>query len=282
MKYAINKTFSHPVLREGSLDYENSAFQPIITSEIVEGGTLIVDVTFMLSEGCVQELISQGKATYVVMVYCSMTHTRTFYKTREKNIREELPAVAIHGRVEVSAFIIAEQKIDDFFSSNMNKEFGGVHFTITSGDVLAVAPPHIFIVESPNIPIGAVIEVVLIADRSSPNFSVSLEHEIIRIEMGSEEKLKFDFARDNKRLLPHIFLGFYVPTIAEALRLMSKDDGLDEDRKWSRVIRSACDNADPPVKIMNLEDGDFLNEAQRLLRYPLEKLESPATGGRSD
>ena len=283
MKYAHNKAFPHPVLREDSNDYENCAFQATLIPEIVRGGTVAFEASFMLSEKRIAALIGQRKAAYAVMVDCPMTHVRVFHKTHDLHMRVELPRGAVHDRTEARAYIVAERLIPKFRSPSMNDEFSNARFDIVPGDVLAICPPQVTVFDTPPIPIGAVIAIVQ-ADIPTPSFAVSLEHEIIRIQMPAAEKRKFDFAhRKSGPLLPHIFLGFHLHAVAEALRVMKEDEATYGNKKWFRVIKAACDNANPPVVIENLDGPGFLREAQRLLRYPLEKLESPGTtGGESD
>ena len=283
MKYAHNKAFPHPVLREDSFDYENCAFQATLVPEILSGGSVAYEAAFDLSEKRLKGLITQRKAAFAVMVNCPTTHIRVFHKTHDQNTRVELPRGVVHDRTEACAYIVAEQWIRQFHSRSMNAEFMGARFDIEPGDVLAVCPPQITVFDAPRVPIGAVIKVMSQDGRTTPDFSVSLEGEIIHIQMRPEEKLKFDFARQKGgTLLPHIFLGIHLHAVAEALRAIKDGEQVYGDKKWFRVIKAACDNAEPRVPVENLDGPGFLREAQRLLRYPLEKLEAPTTGGSGD
>lgn len=283
MKYAHNKAFPHPVLREDSLDYENCAFQAALVPEIFQGGGVAYKANFDLSDERLKALIRKQKAAYAIMVNCPRTHLRVFQQTHDQNMRVELPNGIVHDRTEACAYIVAEQRIRRFNSPNMNDEFMGARFDIEPGDVLAVCPPSIIVFDSPGIPIGAVIKVVSQDDRKTPDFAISLEGEIIHIQMRPEEKIRFDFAhKKGGTLLQHIFLGIHLHAIAEALRTIKEDEDAYENKKWFRVIKSACDNAEPPIEVENLDGPGFLREAQRLLCYPLAKLESPATGGTDD
>ena len=283
MKYVNNKAFPHPVLREDSLDYENCAFQATLVPEILRGGGVAYEASFDLSERRLKGLIGQRKAAFAVMVNCPTTHIRVFRKTHDQRMRVELPHGAVHDRTEACAYIVAERLIRKFHSRNMNDEFMGARFDIEPGDVLAVCPPQVTVFDDPRVPIGAVIKVVAQDDRSTPDFAVSLEGEIIRIQMRPAEKLKFDFARrKGGTLLPHIFLGFHLHAVVEALRAIKDDEDAYGNKKWFRVIKAACDRAEPRISVENLDGPGFMREAQRLLRHPLEKLEAPAAGGADD
>ena len=283
MKYADNKAFPHPVLRENSLDYESCAFQATLVPEILQGGGVAYSADFDLSDDSLKTLIGQRKAAFAVMIYCPTTRIRGFYKTHDARMRVELLHGIVHDRTEACAYIVAEQSVRGFHSPNMNEEFMGARFDIEPGDVLAVCPPQITVLDSPRMPIGAVIRIMSEEGRTSPDFSILLEKEIIYIQMRPADKLKFDFAHQKGgTLFPHLFLGFHLHAVMEALRALKEDKDTYGNKKWFRVIKTACDNADPPILVENLDGSDFLREAQRLLRFPLEKLEAPATGGTND
>ena len=283
MKYAHNKAFPYPVLREGSNDYENCGFQATLVPEIIRGGGVAYQASFDLSEKRLKALIGQRKAAYAVMVNCPMTHVRVLHKTHDSHMRVELSHGVVHDRTEACAYIVAEQWVRRFNSPSMNEEFMGARFDIEPGDVLAVCPPQITVFDVPRVPIGAVINVISQEGRDTPDFAISLESEIIHIQMRPADKRKFDFARKKGGpLLPHIFLGFHLHAVMEALRAIKENEDAYGDKKWFRVIKAACDNANPPVLVEKLDGPGFLREAQRLLRYPLGKLETPATGGADD
>lgn len=289
MKYAYNKAFPHPVLRDGSKDYGDSAFQTVFEPAIAKSGKVEIDATFMLSEKYLLGLIAQKRAAYGVVLNCPSTHTRIFHKSHKQSMRIEIPPRELHERMECCAYVVAEKHIRNFHSPGMNAEFAGARFEVAPGDVLAVCEPQSYYCDLETIaPIGTILQFAQSDDPNQPKpgeFAINWEGQKIRILMQPDDKSKYDawreVARKRADFRPHLLLGVHLSMLTETLREMQGGSAsTHEGKKWFRTITSACGSAG--VNIDELDDARFLGAAQKILKYPLGQLPARGKGGGDD
>ena len=72
MQFSYQKSFGYPVLREGSDDYINGAFQPTVVPQNVGAGDneVIVKCRFTLSVPEIQDLIDKKLAAFALIIDC--------------------------------------------------------------------------------------------------------------------------------------------------------------------------------------------------------------------
>lgn len=98
MKVDLNSHFPHPVLSEGSDDFENGSFD-LIVSEVREStnGDVEVDYALSLVSADIQKLVMQGVARAGAFIRCQ----DTFYS--ELRMRMKVRGILIGGHYTVAS-----------------------------------------------------------------------------------------------------------------------------------------------------------------------------------
>ena len=267
MRYDENKTFPYPVLREGSEDYIDGAFQATIQYSLTEDANKIrVMANFAVSEPSLQRFIKTNKARYAVLVDARETYFRDLIVTAKPQIHRDYGGGRIKGPVTLLPYIVATDNIKKHRSRKFNDEYAGRVFSIVKGDVLALDSQRQFYVgQEVFAHIGTVFELVEEDGLSTGQIALSLEDEKIKIRVNPAQKNLLDTARERREGRSILLAGVYMPTLMQVLNHMAEDTAEFEDLKWYRSIKAKCDMDGIEIK----RGADVLAIAQRLLSNPL-------------
>lgn len=277
MRYDENKSFPYPVLREGSEDYVEGAFQTTIKYALTRDLRKIhLKASFLSSEPAIQKLLKTKKAKYCLLVESRDTYFRDLITTSKTHIEKEFAGAQIKGPVTILPYIVAVKDVKKFTSPNFNPEYSKKSFEIVSGDVLALDQPREFYVgQEVFAHIGTVFELVEEDGLKDGEIKLNLEDEKVQLRVNSDQKKKLDIARTQKKNRSILLSGIYLPALMQVLKHMSDNPAEFEEKKWFRSIKWKCDLA----KIELTDDTDLLSVAQKLLAYPLKKMTEQHFGG---
>jgi hypothetical protein len=130
--------YPHPVLSDFSDDIVDSFF--IADFDVTNNKiSYSINAEFKLLNRELYEYINQGKACFAIHIECPNTRMREIYRTKETKANFEILADKLDGKVELNAFILATEKIEDYTNSKFHRDYAGISFTVMKGDILAVA-----------------------------------------------------------------------------------------------------------------------------------------------
>lgn len=272
MKYDRNKSFPYPVLSDYSDDYINAAFQ---ASQYLyvdsETGDVVLDVQFMLSEKAIDALVQQGKATYAVLVKCSKTYYRECFFSEGTELEVQIESGVLHGKVELSPYIIATSNLQGFTSPQFNSEYNQAYFDLPAGAVLALNEPDTYYVDQEDLKnIGSVLLLNGTEDQEQGFVSYSIDEDMISIDVSIFDKKRIDAARNETKLKGFILMGIIMPVIAEIIMILTKPDQREtyEDRKWYRALELRLQELSIDIDSITSP----LEVAQKIFDYPLQQL----------
>lgn len=270
MRYDENKSFPYPVLREGSEDYVDGAFQATLRYALSKDAQKIrVEADFITSEPAIEKLLQSKKAEFALLIDARETYFRDLITTRKRSAKREYDGGQIKGPVTLLAYIVATQDIKDYRSELFNHEYAGRSFRIESGDVIALDRPREFYVgQEVFAHIGTVFELVEEDGIAEGEIKLGLEDDKVQIRVSPEQKALLDTARGQKKTQPILLSGVYLPTLMQVLAHMSRGVGDFEDKKWYRAIISKCEIEGVELN----EETDLLAVAQKLLSFPMNSL----------
>lgn len=270
MRYDEYKSFPYPVLRDGSEDYVDGAFQATPVYSLSKNAEKIkLKTNFITSEPSIKKLLKVKKAKYALLVEARETYFRDLIITHKDHVTKEYSGGRIKGVVTLSPYIVAVGDIANFKSNKFNTEYAGRSFSIKKGDVIALDRPREFYVgQEVFAHIGTVFELVEEDGVAKGEIKLSLDHEKIKIRVSPDQKTMLDVARGQSKNRSILLSGVYLPALMQVLSHMSKDAAEFEDKKWHRSIKAKCDMKNIEIN----EETDFLSVAQKLFSFPLNSL----------
>ena len=132
-----------PVLGDG--DAVSGTFAPIV--EIAFGKDIInIRGNFNLDNKTIQDLISGGRAHYVLQITCKATHLRQCHPFTNNQFEISVPAVEVRGIVQLDYLVLATTDIANYVNDASHPDYEGnvASVSLASGDILAEAESEKF------------------------------------------------------------------------------------------------------------------------------------------
>ena len=271
MKLLPNKTFPHPVLwGEGGEydDYVQRKFQATCSFELDKNyGDVSISYKFVVSEEEICKLINDSKAVYVIEINCPQTLMRHVFTTNEQEGQFPLGKGKLHGRTEMTAFIVCTEDIENYSSKNFNPEFGdNATFNLLSGDILATIDTDIYEWNNDFVkPLHSVFELVGIDNIEVGMFDVDISGEKVKIQMNPRDKNSFESIRQSSTHKPIAMLVYFAAVTEVLYRMKSIDSDVSKEKKWYRAIKYKLGEMGQSVDSM-----EPFNVSQKLLNKPLK------------
>ena len=132
-----NRLYTYPVLNDDKDDYQNSMFHVVQTYEMV--GADILKLSFDINLECdtLQGLINSNQAEFMIHMECSGTAYRETLISASSHLEKTLLISRVNGTMEFVAFIIAKNKLVDFYSDEWVEDYKETKFDLEKGAVLA-------------------------------------------------------------------------------------------------------------------------------------------------
>lgn len=257
------KFYPYPVLGNG--DDINGEFIPSAYLTIEQINTTI-KCNFETTNKYIAELIKNKIAVYCVEIECSSTFFRLVKRTDGNNIEISIPSNKLKETVNVSFYICAATKINDYAPNGMHPDFDGEIFDINCGDVLATGIPTSFIADKKfdplNAPISSIIKIM--PTQNKEEMQVDYEGERIIIELPQKDYDLYLSIKNNSADMLHssIVLPVLVDAIYEA---NGQGSGKYKNSDWSNRLKQM-------LKARNIDTGIPLLDAQKLLESPINRI----------
>ena len=273
MRWVENKAWPHPVLSStespSNRDYVNKEFQSAYKFNITEDDSTTLNIRCNLSEESILRLIERELAAYAVEVYCQKTFLRRLFKSGQQKFKHKFARGELHGRVELSSYVVCLHDVREHSSKNLHSEFGkNAKFDFSRGDVLAVGKPDIYWWDNELLkPVSSVFELAPDPYAPANSFRLSWENEKVKILMQDETKNRFNTLR-NHRTMPFLLTSVYLIAVTETLRMMVGSDEQDREKRWFRAIEHKLNKQN-----IQLDDSsEFAKIAQQVIDWPLSKM----------
>jgi len=264
MRFDIQKAFPYPVLRPYSDDYVDGEFQASVQAR-VDQEKVDINVYFALSVEEILQQIEAGRASYVAIISCRDTYFRDVIVSSTATIAREYAINTLRGEVVVDAYVVAIDSIENFFSQDINPEFGHGSFNFSRGDVLAQDEPQVFFIERDYFkPVTSVFDLVMREDLQGGEWTVSLSQDRVQIEVSREMKEAIDRARNASNNQMILINSIYFAAVVHVVQQLKDARSEFEDYRWATVFLRQIHNRD-----INLDSEDAYKIAQQLMEYPL-------------
>lgn len=276
------RLFPYPILNHEKLysQFKKSTFALTYDEELTNDQYILKNIKCDLTDDTLIGLINDNKVRIVCVIECAETMFRKNYELFLEPSSIKLPLKDLNGKISVSACIVANEDIDDYFSLDFLEDYEDYHFRIEKNDILAVDDGFVSKVsfnEEEDIKKSSIF--VVIKDKTIKDETMQIEYDSsnITIYLPEEQWNTYDKTKRLKKLENLYFSILAIPALSYAVSdLQAKGDfyvdTLRMDYKWFNSFASQYEK----VHGEELTDEKFRKmnpnvEAQRLMNTPVTK-----------
>ncbi len=259
-----------PVL--GDEDAVSGTFAPIVKIPSNKE-TITVRGDFNLDNKSIQDLISDGRASYVLQVTCVATHMRRCYLFTDSQFEVSIPAADIRGVVWLDYFVLATKNIVSYVNEAAHPDYEGAEsgVSLTQGDILAEANPDKFDAKKRYAGSRAVSDILKVERDPNLTGPMSVDPDkdkiIVRLPGPDFDKLA-GFAKSKEEKVNSILQsGVAFPAIMIALQYAFEDQNYYGQFIWFNVLKDRTEKAK-----IDWSKENIPNIAQEILRGPVGRM----------
>ena len=172
-------------------------------------------------------------------VYCPTTKFRHIYVLKRGNDQIEIRNRDINRNVEINTFIVAKEKINEYYSENFNNDYRGLTFEIEKGSILAIGKEENIFFEKDRDDLTKIDSVIKVRDIKKENqpMSVDFDDENIKINLSTSEYKRYCVY--SQYCIPIVNSMIIVPALMYVLDQLGSEnvEMIDYlDKKWYRVL----------------------------------------------
>lgn len=283
MRFDPLKAFPYPVLREGTDDYIEGAFQASVHPEIIgttDGMMLHVCGSFQLSVEPLRVLVESGQAVFGVLLDCRDTFTRQYFEFSTTDFEIKLSPGELEGEFTLSPFVVAKSEITGFECEEIHEEFGPGPFNFAPGNILAQSEDIVHHISREHFsPVTSIL--MFDTDEAVPEgaFRLELSGEKVIIKLSDDFRKLVNLARAQKKYQGSVLNCIYLPVIIALVSLFNEQGAMEkyEGKKWFEVI-----GAQMRSKGFNAPFDDPAYVAQQLLGLPLRHFATQIVASEED
>ncbi len=244
------RLFPYPILNCEKVysQYKQSVFSLQYDEEISEDKQyyLLNNLHCDLDNPMLIDLINTERAEIICVVECPSTMYRKCHVLPLHPINLKIPLTDLNNKVNVSAFVVAKEDIDNYYSEDFLDDYGGIKFSIEKHDILAADDGYINNIDFNDLDDNKHSSIfIVIKDRSITNKTMQVEYDSGKITISLPEE-QWNMYDKTKRIPKYESLYFSiiaVPALGYALSCLQKNDpsvdSLKIEYKWFNSFASA-------------------------------------------
>lgn len=260
-----SKSYPHPVL--GNEDDLGGFFRVAPFHYELKKEDITLNPIFNLKNAAIEELIRNGKASFVTEVECRSTFFRTSYSTGKTIDRFTIPAKLVRERVTVGFYVCADKDIPGYKPSECHPDYEGATFDIEVGDVLAVGGYTSFIAEKNfdplRPPVSSFMSIREGGHHEGP-MQIDYENEKITIILSKADWRNYLDVRGQKLAEGMLHASIVFPVLIDAIHQVQNGNGDYIDMSWFGRLEAILDGN-------SLRSKEPFEAAQKILETPLSR-----------
>jgi hypothetical protein len=264
----FNPALPYPILSKENDSHENSSFDVLVVPK-KSFGQLVLEAEFVLNNAGLQDLIDQGKAVFALHIECPLTSFRRVDKSDQQTLTIKIDEQQLRGRMDVHAFILANEQIVDYTNPDWNTFYMGVPITYEKGNILAF---------------GSASEIVLHEEAAEEQNLPSIvtirragNREYVGIELGTNQILVLlpevmykQYAEYGSSRLKDTILSLIIfPALIDVFHTIKDEPSAYEDNRWYQVLAQIFENNHVPFERVLNDQMPVIEAVQLVLRNPL-------------
>jgi hypothetical protein len=269
-----DRSFPHPVLSPFTDDVVPNSFD-FTVSVNHDGDNFYLDVRFDFENPTLDELVEAGKAAFSVHLECKRNFYREIFSFSKRTEKITIPAFELVGRVEVSAFVKAQDAIAAYQINGAHSDYGSATFQIRTGDILAVAQSKTFDAYVDYDPLRRISSILTIRrsdEKEEGPMEVDTSDNRIVVTLSQKDYDRYTDLKADPKLGPLLANQVVVPALLEGIHEIQ---GTNEDefevemqKRWFRSVHKKLDEMG--IKIRN-NDVSAMEAVQAILKLPLRR-----------
>ncbi len=221
----LNKAFFYPVLRDGRFDYiDGSLFTiEVLNQRIVDEADtqkFCFDCKVILSNQNLINLVNDGKAKFLIVLYCGSTMQRITKEISRVGVAEsfDVPANQLIGNVEFEPILVTANDGIDFKPSGINNEYGTASFKLKRGAYLAIGDATQTSFTTERLDKRSFFRVKQSSDLDPNVYEFVPFPKQITILMGTNAYKVWNLMSSDSEKMPYLFMSVYKDLLQEALQ----------------------------------------------------------------
>ena len=268
MKLSTDMLFAHPVLSSASTDYRDALFDADFIISI-EHDNLDVAATITLKCADLNALLESGGAGCGFFLIGAQTYDNRLVEMRPGSAQHRFKASDFFGTIRIKPVVWSKKLCANWRSAFLNPEYGGIA-TFPAAAILAVGDEQTFSVDRERLkPFESIFSLVALEGIQQGQIAVDTDRDKITVNVTPETKASIEGIRNNPTGRNFLLNAVYFPAVMQVLNDVANDRGRCESRSWFRIFAAKCAAAG-----VDLQNPDYLRDAQRLLGYPFRKIEA--------
>ncbi len=247
------RLFPYPVLNSEKLfsQYKNGVFALYYEEGVSEDRQYyqLNQLYCDLSDTMLLDLVNKGKAEIICVVECPSTMYRKHFVVSTQPTDYRIPLADLNNKVNVSAFIVAKEDINDYRSEDFLDDYGDISFSIEKHDILAADDGYVNNVDFNDLDDNKKSSIfIIIKDRNISDGTMQVEYDSDKITISLPEE-QWNYYDKTKKIPQYQSLYFSiiaVPALGYALSCLQKNDPavdiLRIDYRWFNAFAIAYKN----------------------------------------
>ena len=276
------RLFPYPLLNNEKLysQFKDSTFSLQYEELITNENYVLKDICCDVSNVTLLNLISTNKASIVCVIECAGTMFRNCYKLSIEPTNIVIPLTDLNGKINVSAYIVANEDIENYFSEDFFDDYEGINFYIEKNDILAVDDGFfnkIDFDEEQDTKKTSIF--VIIKDKTIKDETMQIEYDSskIIISLPEDQWNTYEKTKRIKKFESMYFSIIAIPALSYALSsLQAKSESVDSlrmDYKWFNSFMVQYSNIHEGQELI---DEEFIKmnthlEAQLMMNLAVTK-----------
>jgi len=260
-----SKSYPHPVL--GNEDDLGGFFRIAPFNYELKKDEITLNPIFNLKNATIEELIRDGKASFVSEIECRSTFFRTSYSTRKMVDRFTLPSKLVRERVTVGFYVCADKDISGYKPSECHPDYEGAIFDIEAGDILAFGGYTSFIAEKNFDPLRPPVSSFMSIQEGSQHegpMQIDYENEKITIILSKADYRGYTDVRGQKLAEGMLHASIVFPVLIDAVHQVQNGNNDYADTSWFGRLEAILD-------ANSLRNKEPFEAAQKILEMPLSR-----------
>ena len=259
------RLYPYPVLSWYTDDYVDTIFQPSV--EIVGNKKFYkINLTYKTSSKSINDLIKEKKAVYALHVECNATRFRTIYKFYDESFEVDIPVGDLDGKVQLTRVIIANDEIINYSSQEFHEDFSGRSFSLSKGDVIAVANSMDFFADKKDDELAKLPSIFSIRqnqEEEATSIDINIYDDKINIYLNKTVHDTFSVLNLDQLLRTTLTSSILIPALIYTLEKIIHADNHDEfeEYRWYRVLAKRLKDLNLDINKLDGENSVVISNA---------------------
>lgn len=236
-----------------------------------------IDICFHLENAQLQQLIMEGKVSYLVHIESPKTSLRKRFSTGKEKLSVLLNKDDLSDCIEICTFIVANEDIENYHNSSFNALDKNMVVTLSKGNIIAIGTSKEIYIERKSTEArdaDSLIKIRRNAKGRAASIYVDTDNQDYII-LGIDDSLFNIYNSLGKgRYREATFSLLFLPAMIVILTRMKKDsesaESQLEGKKWYEAIMDLLDKAGYSLENLKEDNDTILEAAQVILKNPIQ------------